>query len=356
MTKQLLTIFLILFIFCAAGCDSGTQTTQNQDIGEIQWQSDGSAIFGYIQSYALNINTTQPPIAYSIAKFNTDGSLAQTYNSNGPASRPVDPITGQITESYSPSIYLSPDGSQIVTQLENDLYRYNVKTNVLQKLDSLQHLITVSPDLHYTVSTNSPQIQPIKTIYIYDILNSPIRLVKKFDIDNVALEPGLWLANTGMFAITCYDSTGAHVDIFDTTGSLRNIIGGAETAFHNVAYNTLANDIFLRNWAGKSTDQFLDKINLSSMTRTNILNFQVENFDITADEQVIIYSAKDTINSTVHGNSMKIRNLQTLKELPQPLATDIMRYVVLSHSQDRVAYVRGDINFNQIQTISFARP
>jgi len=355
MTKQSLTHFLIFCICCiAAGCDSGSQTTQYQDVAEVKWQSDGSAIFGFIQSYALNINSSQPSVFYNIAKFNTDGSVNQIYNSNGPASRPVDAL-GQ-TESYSPSIYLSADGSTIITQLEYDLYKYSVRTNVLQKIDSLFHLILVSPDLHYAIGTTSPQIQPTKTILVFDINSSPIRQVRKFDVMGVSLSPGIWL-NNGSFGITCSDSVGEHISIFDTNsvGIPIAVIPGAQTQFHNAVFNAATNDLFIRDHAGKTTDYYLDKVNITSMARTTILNFQVDNFDVTNDEQVVIYAAKDTINSTTNGSSIKSRNLQTLNE--QTLAKDNLRYVVLSPAQNQLAYVSGSpTTFNEIHVIPFTKP
>jgi hypothetical protein len=340
-----ISLFVIPLFF--GGCDSGTQNTQIQDVSELRWKADGSAIYGLVQSYIQTATSTTPSIGYSMARFNTDGSLAQTYSTT-PLSRPVD-LSGNI-ESFSPSLYVSSDGSTFVTQLEADLYRFHTQTAVLENLDQLFHLIVVSPDLHYAVGTTSPGYQPIKTIQIYDITTSPIRLLAHFDT-TADVKPGLWLGNTGAFAITIVDSAGRHVSIYDTTGTLRNVIGGAETAFHNVVFNAQTNDIFVRNWAGKTTDQFLDKINLTTMARTNVLNFKVENFDVTKDEGVIIYSAYDT-TSAIH---MRSRNLKTLNELP--IADDIQLIISLSPAEDKLAYIRKqDVNFNEIRVIPFQRP
>ena len=355
MTKQSLTIvFICLFGLFINGCDSGTQTTQNQDVVEIKWQSDGSAIFGFIQAYASTINSTQPSIAYNIARFNADGSLAQNYNTNGFASRPTDPNTGQV-ESFAPAIYLSSDGSTLVAQLENDLYRYNTKTNFLTKLQTLFHLIYASSDLKYVIGTPSPANQPIKTIQVYDISVSPIRLVTHFDVSGATTSPGIWL-NNGTFGISCTDSIGDHISIFDTAsiGIPISVIDGAETQFHNTVFNPQTNDLYVRNHAGKTTDYYVAKINLSSMTRTNLVNFSVDNFDISSDEQILIYSASDSVNSTTNGTSIRARNLQTLKE--QTLATDNLRFIQLSPAQNKLAYISGTFSFNQIRVIPFSRP
>src|SRR5438128_296090 len=108
MRKQSITVFLLFSALpYLSGCDTGTQTSQRQDIAEITWQADGNAIFGFIQAYTLTQNTGVPPLAYNIAKFNTDGSLAQTYKTD-PKSRPDDLLSG-IFGSYAPNLFVSSD-------------------------------------------------------------------------------------------------------------------------------------------------------------------------------------------------------------------------------------------------------
>lgn len=339
MKKQFVIGFSLFIIpLLLAGCNPSTQNTQIQDIVELKWQADGSALFGFMQNYIATGTSVIPATGYNIVKFNSDGSLAQTFTTT-PKARP----------DFSNSLYISADGSAAVTQLENDLYRYTIKTGVLEKLDSLIHLIVVSPDLHYAVSTTSPNIQPIKTIRLYDISVSPIQLIKYFDISADA-KPGIWL-NNGMFGITVVDSVGRHIAIYDITGTLRDSIGGAETAFHNVVFNSASNDLFVRNWAGKTTDQQVDKINLDSKTRANVLNFKVENFDVTRDESAIIYSAYDTLH-TIH---MRSRNLLTSNE--RAIADDIRLIIALSPLQDKLAYIRQrDANFTEVHVIPFIKP
>ncbi len=353
MNKQFVIGFLFFVIpILFAGCNSSTQNTQVQDIVELKWQADGNAIYGFIQSYTATGTSTIPSTAYSIARFNSDGSLAQTYKTD-PLSRSSDPATGSI-DSYAPSIYLSTDGSTIVTQLEGDLYKFHTQSGALEKLATQFHLIVASPDLRYVVGSPSLSNQPIKTIEIYDMSALPIRLVTHFDVKGVAISSGIWL-NSGTFGITIneIDSSGTHISIFDTTstGTPITVIGGAETPFHNVVFNPNSNTLYVRDHAGKSTDYFVDKVNLTTSARSTILNFKVENFDISRDENVIVYSAYDTLH-TIH---LKSRNLVSSNELV--IGDDIRLIVALSPLEDKLAYIRQrDQNFNEVRVLIFTKP
>jgi hypothetical protein len=356
MKKQIFTVFLSSLFFLSAGCDSSSQNVQVQDISEIEWQSDGSGIYGFLQSYISTVNTSTPVTGYDIAKFDASGSLIHTYT-NSVKSRPYDPATGEV-DSYAPILFLSQDGNTIVTQFEGDFYRFKPATNTLEKLITQFHLIVVSPDLHYAIGTPSPSQYPTKTLDGYDISSSPPRQIFHLPYVSLAVSiTGIWLSG-GMFGVTLKDSVGTNIAIYDTTGVVRMSIPGAETAFHNTVYNAAANDLFVQNHAGKTSppDYSVDKINLTSSVRTNILNFAVENFDVTSDEQSIVYSANDSVHQTKNGISLKIRNLQTSQEAASPLATDNMAYVILSPIADKLAYLSGDINFKQIRVIPFTRP
>ena len=345
----LIGISFIVFSTFLSGCNSGTQNVQVQDIVELKWQSDGSAIFGYSQSYISTSTTVIPSPGYSIIRCNNDGSIAQTYNTTQ-LSRPTDIATGTI-DSYAPSLYLSSDGNTIVTQLEGDVYRFHPQTGALDKLLTQFHLITVSPDLRYAVVTNSPDNRPIKTVDVYDLNSSVARHVTNFDA-KVAISPGIWL-NNGSFAITCNDTSGTNISIYDTTsiGPPLMIISGAETPFHNVVFNSNTNTLYVRNHGGHATDNFVDKINLTTKSRANMLNFAVTDFDVTRDENIIIYSAYDTS----HNIHLKSRNLVSSNEIS--IADDIRLIVALSPMEDKIAYIRQrDANFSEIHVIPFIRP
>src|SRR5436305_7116062 len=100
MTKQVIFVFLFVVLFAFEGGDSGTQSIQYQDIAEIAWQPDGNGIYGFLQSYVLTVNSSQPSIAYDFAKFDAAGTLVKTYT-NTPKSRTNDLSSGD-QSSYAP--------------------------------------------------------------------------------------------------------------------------------------------------------------------------------------------------------------------------------------------------------------
>src|SRR5207244_3342365 len=127
MKKHIFIVFGLLLAFLFdAGCDSGTQTTQIQDIAEMRWQSDGSAIIGFIQSFIETTTSTIPAIGYTVTRFNPDGSVAKSY-----------PVAPESRPDFSYSLFLSNDGSFAVSELDYDLYRYGLKNGVLEKLQTL---------------------------------------------------------------------------------------------------------------------------------------------------------------------------------------------------------------------------
>ncbi|MDP4235448.1 MAG: hypothetical protein Q8919_03260 [Bacteroidota bacterium] len=347
-------LYLLPLLLIYSGCDSGTQSTQVQHNVELRWKADGSSLFGLMQSYSVTSTSTIPAVGYSIVRFDGNGSLAETFKTD-PKSRPIDPITGSI-DSYSPSLYVSADGSTIVTQLEGDLYRYRPQSGNLEKLATQLHLITVSGDLHYAVGTPSPDAQPIKTIQVFDLSYSPIRLVTHFDVNGVETNSGIWL-NNGTFGINCADSIGAHISIYDTTstGIPRTVIAGAEAVFHNAVFDPATNNLFVRNRNGSKTgtsfNYTVDRVNLTTTARANVLNFVVENFDVTHDNNVIVYSFYDS-TSTIH---MRSRNLVTSNDIS--IADDILLIIALSPSEDKLAYIRErDANFDEVHVIPFNKP
>src|ERR1051325_12241700 len=99
--KKIKSIILLGLAIIFLSCDSGTQSTQIQDIAELEWQADGTAIFGFQQSYIETATSTIPAIGYTLSRFNTDGSSAQAY--------PVSPLS---RPDFSYSLYVSSDGSK----------------------------------------------------------------------------------------------------------------------------------------------------------------------------------------------------------------------------------------------------
>src|SRR5258705_198445 len=78
-------------------------------------------------------------------------------------------------------------------------------------------------------------------------------------------------------------------------------------------------ELYITNHSVSSANKFIDKVNLTSLARVTILNFEVSGFEVSPDGKMVIYSKAD---------SVKIRDLFTSKE--SLLETDILRFISIS--------------------------
>ncbi|HYM20236.1 MAG TPA: hypothetical protein VEW28_04435 [Candidatus Kapabacteria bacterium] len=331
-------------IVALSGCDSVGTNTDIQDIVEVRWQPDGSAIYGFMDKLTLTQYQTIPPASYMITKFNSDGSFNKSIPTDQPAQSDI-----------SFSIYISPNASELITQVGSDLYQITPATNAYSKIYEIFHLLVASPDLHYAVGSISQSNHPIKTVVIADISVQPARIVRQFDVAGIALEPGIWL-NNGRFAITLQDSVKTHITIFDTTGATITAIAGAETAYHNTVYAPSSNTMYFRNQAQLKTDGSVDKINLTSMQRANVLPQGVESFDVSQDEGMIVFNQYIyNSDSTTQTLTMFAKNLTTGNQ--SQVTNDVLSLAVLSPAADRVAYIhQRDVNYNELFVKGITRP
>lgn len=342
MQIRVLASALILSVFMA-GCDNITTTTDIQDVVELKWRHDGNGIFGLIQKLTLSQYQTIPSANYNPCAFNTDGSLNKTISCDQSASTDI---------SYS--IFSTPDDSKIAAQLGGDLYTIDPSSGSFAKRYLQFHLLTMSPDLHYAVGSISPSNRLIKTILVIDISGSTSREVTRFDISNMQQQPGAWLSN-GRFGITLRDSAGSNIAIYDTTGVLRSTIPGASTAFHNSIFFPTTNDLYFRNQAGKTNDYSVDKINLTSMQRANVVPLDVESFDVSTDQGLMVYNRYALNSDSTKTLTMYAKNLLNGNE--QKLTNDVLSLVALSPVSDRVAYVHArNGNYNEVFTMTVTRP
>jgi hypothetical protein len=342
----LLSVFLlVLTLSCFSGCDSVTTTTDVQDIVEARWAPDGSAIYGFMQKFTVSsYSSTYPAAEYMLTKFNADGTFNKSISTDQQAQTDI-----------SFSVYPSADASKIITQVGQDLYQINTASGSYSKIYQQFHLLTVSPDLHYAVGSVSPSNRSTKTVVVADITANPARIVKQFDVAGIALHPGVWVGH-GRFALTLIDSIKYNVTIFDTTGVAVDTIGGAEVAYHNLAYFAASNSLYIRNQAQQKNDGSVDKVNLTNMQRTNVLPQAVESFDISADEGLLVYNQYVyNSDSTVQKLNMFARNLvngnQTL------VTDDVWSLASLSPVRDRVAYIHSrDVNYYEVWVKDIIRP
>ena len=334
----------LLMVITLAGCDSINTSTDIQDIVEIKWQPDGSAIYGFMQKLTLSQYQTYPSASYTVTKFNMDG----TFNKSLPTDQ-------QAVTDISFSIYLSATNPSLITQVGSDLYQINTSTNAYSKLYELFHLLVVSPDQHYAVGSVSPPNRPVKTVVVADLTVQPARIVSSFDLSGITQEPGIWVGN-GRYAITLADSLKTHVTVFDTSGTVIGTIGGAEVAFHNSAFIASTNMLYVRNQAQQKNDGSVDKINLSTMQRTNVLPQSVESFDVSQDDGLMVFNQYiPNADSSQQTLTMFAKNLVNGNQ--SQLTNDVLSLVSLSPAADHVAYIHmRDVNYNEIYVKSVARP
>ena len=336
--------FVLLFVVTFAGCSAVNTTTDIQDIVELQWQADGSALYGFIQKTTItSYDTYYPQALYNIVKFNTDGSVQKIFSTDQKA-----------VNDFSYSQYISADGSNIVTQLGIDLYEFNTNSGAQTKITSQFHLIVASPDLHYVVGSYSPATRPIKTLTVLDVSKSPFRIIKEFDVASVFPAPGVWLSDNN-FGITITDSMGYHIAIFDTTGSNTLTIGGAKATFHNTKYFPTTKTLYFQNFATRANDNTVDKYNFTTKLRATAIAASIESFDITKDEGMVAYTYYRLNTDSSYTRQLIFKNLESLQE--KVVATDNLSIVSLSPNGDKLAYVqKRDVNFNQLSVIPVIRP
>jgi hypothetical protein len=349
MKRVSIPISALLFALCFAivlnGCGYNNGVTNIQRIAELVWKNDGSGLYGFAQKTSISdASGLTASEEYTPAVFDGNGSLVKQFTEAQKA----------VTD-YSYSLFVSPDGTNAITQLGNDLYRIDLNTGAATKLDSLFHLLVASPDLHYAVGTFSPDNRLVKTVTILDLSTPSPTTVHEFDISEIKKTPGIWCSGS-TFGLSFFDSAGSHITIFDIDGSVVRTIGGAEAPFHNGKYIASTNTLYFRERTGSVGDGLIDKMNLTTGSRQVVLNISsIENFDITSDEQFMVYNTyvlnTDSVTSTL---KLKIRNLSTGQE--KELTSDILGYCILSPAGDKVAYVRGNVTFNEAKVITATRP
>lgn len=329
------TTFRLLFIVIIGAnfyaCENPATLDQGQIISEVSWKPDGSGILSLIQRYNASPTVSSPIEGYDLYRIGGDGSLGDPY------SAPAKAISD-----FSFAIFQSQDGKRATLQLGNNVYRIDLNSGAATQLVGSYHLIAMSPDEKYLIGSHSPAGQPIKTISIYDVSATPARLVKGFDI-HVANSRGVFFADN-TFGITVIDSIGTNITIFDTMGTARDTIADAATISHNFVYHPTTGSLFFRNGANN-----IVKVNMTTFSRQTIVPASVTNFDITADENFIIYNQ-------YQGSKLQMVKREVASGNESLLTDDILWGVFLSPNDDKVAYIRAaNVNFHEIKVMPFVR-
>lgn len=337
---RLFSIRSILFwLAIFTGCDSPLTGLEVQDIAEVQWRRDGSAMIGFVQNFVSNPNIADPRVAYQLTRIAVDGKIGASYQ-----------IDGRSISDFSYSIFVTADDRYAITQLavldaqqylkSAGVYRIELASGAEQKLLSDFHLIAVSPDGRFLIGSHSPGMQPIKTLTVYDVNTESVRKVTAFDIDGLATMSGVWL-NSGQFAVTVNDSVGYHIDIYDTLGVLRRRIGAARTPAHNVKFIPATNHLYFRANNGS-----IGMADLTNGSESQPIHFEVQNFDLSQEEKLLYYTVRN-------GDKLLLMKQDIETGSETQLADNVLWGVFLSPDEKKVAYIyEREPNFQEIRALN----
>lgn len=320
MSKYFLALSFLL-LGAIVGCDTVTPLDNVTDVASLVWLPGGNGMVGFVQQYARdpNIVTTAE---YSLTKVSESGSIEHTISTSKKS-----------TVSFAPEIFVSPDGTRAMTQLDTTLYSVDLQSGTSTAVLSRVYVFTVSPDLTRAVVTSANPSQPVKTIKIMDLTTSPATEVAHFLGTNVSLGRGLWLTDS-TFALTIEESQKRHIIIYNTAGDSVAAYDNAEVSFHASGYSRSANRLFVLTTTSGVT-RGIDMVDLATGSRVHYVTLpeRVEGFDVSASGKLLTYIVSDTSGN----RSLIALNTTTLKKAT--ITDEDVLFDVISPAEDRVAYV-----------------
>lgn len=331
MTKHI--SFLLFLAAVVSSCSEITPLNQFQDIAEVRWKTDGSGMLSFIER-ANGDNGGTLNGAYSLYELNGDGSLASQYETATTA-----------IQGFSYAIFINDNGTKAITQMgAYDVYVIDIPAKkATKRIDDL-YLIAASKDGRFVVGTFSPPRQPIKTVTLFDITMSTPRKIMQFDVSGINTNRGIWLDDS-TFAIAVNDSIGNHINIYDTAGVLLQAIANANISNHNIHFDSDSKNLYFRNSDGNVIKQNI----VSGARATLIQKNTVQNFDVTNDETVVVYSILETNKGVLYKHSVT-------SGADTQLADDVLAGAYLSPLEDKVAYTHLiEINQQGVKVIGFSK-
>ncbi len=331
MTKHLYLLLLLAAV--VSSCSEITPLNQFQDIAEVQWKPDGSGMLSLLER-ANGDNGGTLNGAYSLYELGGDGSLGSEYETGTTA-----------IQGFSYAIFMNDNGTKAITQMgAYDVYEIDIPAKkATKRIDDL-YLIAASRDGRFVVGTFSPPRQPIKTVTLFDISTSTPRKITQFDVSGVNTNRGIWLDDS-TFAIAVADSIGNHINVYDTAGVLLQTIANANISNHNIHFDSDSKNLYFRNNDGNVIKQNI----VSGARATIVTKNTVQNFDVTKDETVIVYSILETNTGVLYKHSVT-------SGADTKLADDVLAGAYLSPIEDKIAYTRLiEINQQGVKVIGFSK-
>jgi hypothetical protein len=330
MTKHLYLLLLLSAV--VSSCSEVTPLNQFQDIAEVQWKTDGSGMLSFIER-ANGDNGGTLRGAYSLYDLNSDGSLGSLYETGTTA-----------IQGFSYTIFMNDNGTKAITQMgAYDVYEIDIPSKKATKRITGLHLIAASGDGQYVVGSFSPPRQPIKTVTIFDMTSDSPRIVKQFDVAGIKNNRGVWL--DGTFGAAVVDSVGYHINIYDTTGATIKTIGNADISNHNIHYDNDTKNLYFRN-----NDGNIERQNIATNARVKLIGkFFVQNFDVTGDESVVVYSILETDKGVMYKYVVS-------SGTETQLTDDVLAGANLSPLEDKLSYIHlVQVNQYGVKVIPYSK-
>lgn len=331
MTKHLYLLLLLAVV--VSSCSEVTPLNQFQDIAEVQWKTDGSGMLSFIER-ANGDNGGTLSGAYSLYELNSDGSLGSQYETGTTA-----------IQGFSFTIFMNENGTKAITQMgAYDIYEIDIPSKKATKRIAGLQLIAASGDGRYVVGTFSPPRQPIKTVTIFDMTPDSPRVVKQFDVAGIKNNRGVWL-ESGTFGAAVADSIGYHINIYDTTGTKLNTVANADISNHNIHYDNGSKSLYFRN-----NDGNIERQNIITNARTMLIEkSSVQNFDVTDDESVVVYSILETDKGVIY-------KYVVASDSQTQLTDDVLAGAYLSPLEDKLSYIYFvEVNQYGVKVIPFSK-
>lgn len=308
MVRPILCLFLVSLLINS--CDQPLPDNSSQDIGNAIWRNNTTLL-----TFAERRNTvTLGLFEYKLYEANSSGEIGRQ-------------IADDVTSEGVPSIYLTPNGNEMVTLFNGKLIRQDLNTGSRRELTTnVTRLYAVSPDTKYALVTHANLSLPTKKVSLLDISGPATRSVREWSLTGLTGDQGYWL-NDGSIALT-FDTTQNReyfIALYDTTGQKTRSFGEASTPTASSDYESSTNALFVKNRVGG-----LDRIDLTSGARTEILESYL-NIDVRGN--ALAYVATDQSKQV-----LSIRNLTSGET--SIVADDVLRFAFLSPELDKVAYVR----------------
>src|SRR5687768_17378369 len=172
---RLFYVYPILFLaLVLSSCDSGLSSDQeNQDIREVQWRANGSAMVGFVQYFVATATNPIPDPIFELNHIDATGKIGASFPT-------AEPAYDNFYYGIQLSLFPTSDDQSVIAQLGRNLYRVNIASGDDTRIIPDFHLLTVSADGRFIVGTHSQQNLKLKSVFVYDVSADSARQIVRF--------------------------------------------------------------------------------------------------------------------------------------------------------------------------------